>query len=54
MDYKKNKKGAALIEYALLIVMLVLVAFGGAQFLGKAVCTKFSTVGSSVIAMSTL
>ena len=46
---KKNKKGAALIEYALLIVMLVLVAVGGAQFLGKAVCTKLSTVGRSIV-----
>lgn len=48
---KKNnlrKKGATIVEYSLLIVMLILVAIAGANFLGQAMSGKLTSLGSTI------
>ncbi len=50
MTSKKRQKqrGATMVEYALIVVAIALVAFGGAKLLGSNISAKFSTIGSCV------
>ncbi len=47
---QKSKKqcGATMVEYALIIVAVALVAFAGAKLLGNSVSSKFQSIASSV------
>ncbi len=47
---KKNMKqgGATMVEYALIIVAVALVAYAGAQILGNSVSAKFTGIASSI------
>lgn len=44
----KKQRGATMVEYALIIVAVALVAYGGAQLLGNSVSAKFSAIATSV------
>ncbi len=50
MSNQKSQKqrGATMVEYALIVVAIALVAFGGAKLLGTNISAKFSAIGSSV------
>lgn len=50
MSNQKSQKqrGATMVEYALIIVAVALVAFAGAKLLGNSVSAKFSAIASSV------
>jgi pilus assembly protein Flp/PilA len=45
---KDTERGASLVEYALLVALIAVVAIGAVSFLGGSASTKFSTVGSSL------
>ena len=47
---KKNMKqrGATMVEYALIIVAVALVAYADAQILGNSVSAKFTGIASSI------
>jgi Flp pilus assembly pilin Flp len=48
LDWAKNdEKGAGLVEYALLVVLIALIAFIAIQFLGENVSTVFSNIAES-------
>jgi Flp pilus assembly pilin Flp len=42
-----EEKGAGLVEYALLVVLIALIAFIAVRFLGTQVSTTFSNIGAS-------
>ena len=44
----KSELGASLVEYALLVALIAVVAIVAVQFLGTSASKKFSTVGSAV------
>jgi pilus assembly protein Flp/PilA len=44
----KNERGAALVEYALLVALIAVVCIGAVTFLGNSADTKFSSVGSQL------
>ena len=44
----KDEEGASLVEYALLVALIAVVAIVAIRFLGTAVSTQFSTIGSAV------
>jgi pilus assembly protein Flp/PilA len=48
VDYKDNKEeeGATLVEYALLVALIAIIAIAALKFLGEAVSNEFSEIGS--------
>ena len=44
----KSERGAALVEYALLVALIAVVCIGAVTFLGNSARTKFSSVGSQL------
>jgi pilus assembly protein Flp/PilA len=44
----KEEKGASLVEYALLVALIAVVAIVGIQFLGNSINKKFSAIGSDI------
>ncbi len=46
----KSERGAALVEYALLLALIAVVCIVALQFLGGNAATKFSKVGNSIAA----
>ena len=44
----KNERGAALVEYALLLALIAVVCIIALQFLGGEAAEKFSDVGNSI------
>ncbi len=44
----KSERGAALVEYALLLALIAVVCIVALQFLGGSAATKFSKVGQSI------
>ncbi len=44
----KSERGAALVEYALLLALIAVVCIVALQFLGGEAADKFSTVGNSI------
>ena len=45
---KDEDRGAGMVEYALLVVLIALIAFIAIQFAGDQVSTVFSNVGDSL------
>ena len=43
-----SERGAALVEYALLVALIAVVCIGAITFLGQSADSKFSTVGSQI------
>ena len=41
-------RGASMVEYALLVVLIAIIAIAAINLVGKQVSTAFSTVGSSL------
>ncbi len=46
----KSERGAALVEYALLLALIAVVCIIALQFLGGSAADKFSEVGNSISA----
>lgn len=44
----KNERGAALVEYALLVALIAIVCVSAVTMLGRNVSSKFVSVGSSL------
>jgi len=44
----KNEEGQDLLEYALLIALIALVAYGGVQLAGTSVSTIFNQIATSI------
>ena len=45
---KRKQRGATMVEYALIVAAIALVAWLGAKTLGNTVSTKFNAIASSV------
>ena len=43
-----TERGASLVEYALLVALIAVVCIVAVTFLGRAVSSKFSSVGSAI------
>ncbi|WKZ56431.1 MAG: Flp family type IVb pilin [Bdellovibrionota bacterium] len=57
LDVKKNaeqaetkEKGAALVEYALLVALIAVICIAALKFLGGTISTEFSQLGSTLSA----
>jgi pilus assembly protein Flp/PilA len=48
--FSKSERGAALVEYALLLALIAVVCIIALGFLGDNAADKFSTVGNSIAA----
>ena len=46
--FAKTERGAALVEYALLLALIAVVCIVALQFLGGSAADKFSKVGNSI------
>ena len=46
--FAKSERGAALVEYALLLALIAVVCIVALQFLGGSSADKFSKVGNSI------
>ena len=46
--FGQDEKGASLVEYALLVALIAVVAVGAVTFLGSKASDKLSTVGNSM------
>ena len=46
--FGRTERGASLVEYALLVALIAVVCIAAITFLGQAVSSKFSSVGSSI------
>lgn len=46
--FKDEERGAGMVEYALLVVLIALIAFIAIQFAGQEVSTVFSNIGNSL------
>ena len=46
--FKRNQKGASMVEYGLLVALIAVVAIVAVQTLGQNVSNKFSTVASAI------
>ena len=44
----ESQRGASMIEYALLVALIALIALAAIRYLGTAVSTQFSAIGSAV------
>ena len=49
-NFSKNKKGATMVEYALVIVVVALVALVGLKTLGTSLNTQFNSIANTVSA----
>ena len=47
-DIEKNEKGASLVEYALLVALIAVVAIAAIRVLGTSVSGQFSTVHRNI------
>jgi pilus assembly protein Flp/PilA len=45
---KKSEKGASLVEYALLIALIAVVAIAAVRVLGGAVSSQFNTIATQI------
>ena len=45
---EQKEEGATMIEYALLVVLIAIIAIAALRFLGQKVSTQFSSVGYSI------
>lgn len=58
MNFSKNsevfgnesneQKGASMVEYALLVALIALIAIAAVRGLGSSISTQFSTIGSTI------
>lgn len=48
-EINRKESGASLVEYALLVALIAVVAIGAVTFLGQNVSSKLSTVASAVL-----
>ena len=48
MKVVKNEKGASLVEYALLVALIAVVAIAAVTLVGTKASGKFSTIGSAI------
>lgn len=46
---KREERGATLIEYAMLVALIVVIAIAGIRFLGQSVSKQFSGIGSTLV-----
>lgn len=46
----EQEKAATMVEYALLVALIALIAIAAIQFLGTSISTQFSSIGSTVTA----
>ena len=46
---KESDKGASMIEYSLIAVLIAIVCLGGVGILGRTTSTRFSAIGSSLV-----
>ena len=44
----KKEKGAGLVEYALLVALIAIIAIAAMRFLGQSISAQFSEIGSTV------
>lgn len=44
----KRQKGASMVEYALLVALIAVIAIASVRFLGENISTQFSRIGSEV------
>jgi len=44
----KKEKGAGLVEYALLVALIAIIAIAAMRFLGQSISGQFSEIGSTV------
>ena len=47
-EEKQNERGASLVEYALLVALIAVVAISSIRVLGRSVSEKFSAVGVQI------
>ncbi len=45
---KKSERGASLVEYALLVALIAVVAIAAVRILGQSVSSQFSTVNAQI------
>lgn len=45
---EKDERGASLVEYALLVALIAIIAIAAIRFVGKSVSTQFSRVASQI------
>ena len=46
--FLRNEKGASMVEYALLVILIAIVALVAVQIAGTELSTQYSEIGSSV------
>ena len=51
--FGRSERGAALVEYALLLALIAVVCIIALQFLGESASEKFSKVGNSIAGAGT-
>jgi pilus assembly protein Flp/PilA len=51
--FGRDEKGAAMVEYGLLVGLIALVVAGGATFLGQDISTMFKAIGTTLAGIST-
>jgi Flp pilus assembly pilin Flp len=49
MHWLKNEKGASMVEYALLVVLIAIVALTAVAFMGEEVSGLFSEIDSGLL-----
>jgi Flp pilus assembly pilin Flp len=49
MTYLNTEKGASMVEYALLVVLIAIIAFVAVQLAGNALSETYSEIGSNLI-----
>lgn len=47
LTWVQTERGASMVEYALLVILIAIVAFLGVQFAGEEISTTFSSVGDA-------
>jgi pilus assembly protein Flp/PilA len=45
-ELEQNERGASMVEYALLVALIALIAIAAVRFLGNSVSGQFSSMGS--------
>jgi pilus assembly protein Flp/PilA len=49
MQHLNSERGASMVEYALLVVLIAIVAFVAVQLAGNALSETYSEIGSQVV-----
>ena len=49
MTYLNTEKGASMVEYALLVVLIAIVAFVAVELAGSALSETYSEIGSDLV-----